>query len=142
LPDSGTLRRILTPLFAGGFAVWMASVHFNQPRGPIRWLGLALAIIGIAGVTVSRWTLGKSFAVTPQARELVTRGIYSRIRNPIYVSGTVFIAGVLLIMDIPWLWAALVALVIVQVLRAHKEAAVLEAKFGDEYRRYRAQTWF
>jgi protein-S-isoprenylcysteine O-methyltransferase Ste14 len=30
----------------------------------------------------------------------------------------------------------------VQVWRARKEAAVLEAKFGDEYRAYRASTWF
>jgi len=29
-----------------------------------------------------------------------------------------------------------------QVLRARKEAAVLEAASGDEYRRYRGRTWF
>jgi protein-S-isoprenylcysteine O-methyltransferase Ste14 len=29
-----------------------------------------------------------------------------------------------------------------QVARARRESAVLEAKFGDEYRRYRQQTWF
>jgi protein-S-isoprenylcysteine O-methyltransferase Ste14 len=29
-----------------------------------------------------------------------------------------------------------------QIMRARKESQVLEAKFGDEYRAYRAQTWF
>ena len=73
---------------------------------------------------------------------LVTRGIYSRVRNPIYVSGAIFIAGLVLIMRVPWLWLALVVVVIVQVFRARQETRVLEAKFGDEYRRYRKQTWF
>jgi protein-S-isoprenylcysteine O-methyltransferase Ste14 len=29
-----------------------------------------------------------------------------------------------------------------QVWRARNEARVLEAKFGDTYRQYRAKTWF
>jgi len=36
----------------------------------------------------------------------------------------------------------LLALIPVQVLRARREAAVLEAKFGDAYRKYRKHTWF
>lgn len=91
---------------------------------------------------MSRWTLGSSFSVTAQARELVTRGIYSRIRNPIYVSGSVFIAGLILISGKPEMWILLAVIVVVQIVRARREARVLEAKFGDEYRRYRRQTWF
>ena len=142
MPDSGTYRRVLIPLVAGGFAVWAAFNHAIGPRGATQWLGLALAIIGLIGVIVSRWTLGTAFSVSPQARQLVTRGIYSRVRNPIYVSGAIFIAGLVLIMRVPWLWLALVVVVIVQVFRARQETRVLEAKFGDEYRRYRKQTWF
>jgi protein-S-isoprenylcysteine O-methyltransferase Ste14 len=33
-------------------------------------------------------------------------------------------------------------LFVVQVLRARKEAIVLEAAFGDEYRAWHATTWF
>jgi len=29
-----------------------------------------------------------------------------------------------------------------QIGRAHREAAVLETKFGDDYREYRKRTWF
>jgi protein-S-isoprenylcysteine O-methyltransferase Ste14 len=32
--------------------------------------------------------------------------------------------------------------VVNQMARARKEAQVLEANFGDEYRAYRARTWF
>jgi protein-S-isoprenylcysteine O-methyltransferase Ste14 len=142
LPDAGTYRRVLIPLVAGGIAVWAALHYAIGPHGATRWLGLALAIIGLIGVIVSRWTLGTAFSITPEARQLVARGIYSRVRNPIYVSGAILIAGLILIMRMPWLWLALVVVVVAQVFRARQEARVLEAKFGDEYRRYREQTWF
>jgi protein-S-isoprenylcysteine O-methyltransferase Ste14 len=48
----------------------------------------------------------------------------------------------LLILQIPKLWILLVVLVAIQVVRAGREARVLEAKFGEEYRAYRKQTWF
>ena len=35
-----------------------------------------------------------------------------------------------------------VLLIPLQLWRARKESAVLEAAFGDEYRAYRAGTWF
>ena len=35
----------------------------------------------------------------------------------------------------------LLVLVPIQIARAHQEAKVLEARFGDEYRNYRKGTW-
>ena len=91
---------------------------------------------------VSRYTLGRSFSIVPKATELVTGGIYSRIRNPIYVSGVICFVGLVLIVGKPHLLALLLVLIPMQILRARREAAVLEAKFGDAYREYRKQTWF
>jgi protein-S-isoprenylcysteine O-methyltransferase Ste14 len=124
------------------FAVTEVFVGGPGPRDAWRWVGLTLALIGVAGVISARYTLGRSFSVTPQARKLVTGGIYSKIRNPIYVTSGVLFVGVLLILREPRLWLVLVVLVPMQIIRARKEAQVLEAKFGDEYRRYRAGTWF
>lgn len=107
-----------------------------------RSLGLLLSLIGLSGVILARYTLGQSFSVAPKARELVTRGVYSRIRNPIYVSGEILIAGVALMVWRIEPLLILLALVPIQVLRARHEAAVLEAKFGDAYREYRKRTWF
>lgn len=142
MADFASNRRVVVPLIVGPLAIWLAFRQSQFPYLVSQWLGLALAIIGLSGVVVARWTLGSSFSVTPQARQLVTRGIYSKIRNPIYVSGMVFLAGLILIIRMPWLWAALGVLLVVQIFRAHKEAQVLEAKFGEEYRSYRERTWF
>lgn len=112
------------------------------PWTATRWLGLVLLVAGMVFVFIARVQLGTSFSITPQARCLVTHGIYSKIRNPIYVFGSFAIAGLFLIIRLRWPWILLAALVAMQIVRAHRESAVLEAKFGDEYREYRQKTWF
>jgi protein-S-isoprenylcysteine O-methyltransferase Ste14 len=114
---------------------------------PGRWdlqrcLGTALMLAGLAGIAVARYQLGRSFSVRPEAHKLVTRGVYSKIRNPIYVFGTVVFAGLVLVVHRPVLWLIIPVIIIVQTIRAHREALVLEAAFGDAYREYRSKTWF
>jgi len=119
-------------------------IIFSRP-GPWdlqRGVGTALILAGIAGIATARYQLGKSFAIRPEAHQLVTRGVYSKIRNPIYVFGVVMISGVVLVLHRPILWLLLVAVIILQTLRARREAQVLEAAFGDAYREYRRKTWF
>jgi protein-S-isoprenylcysteine O-methyltransferase Ste14 len=107
-----------------------------------RWIGLALSLLGLAGVIVARYTLGRSFSITAKATELVTTGIYSRIRNPIYVSGVIFLVGLTLMVRRPVFGLALVIIIPMQIIRARREARVLEARFGDAYRQYRDRAWF
>ena len=107
-----------------------------------RGMGVGLLIVGYAGIATARYYLGKSFALRPEARQLVTRGIYSKIRNPIYVFGLIAIAGLVLVLHRPILWLLVLPIAVMQALRAHREAKVLEAAFGDAYRDYRRKTWF
>src|SRR5260370_32743409 len=105
-----------------------------------RVVGTALIIAGIAGIATARYKLGKSFAVRAKAHQLVTHGVYSKIRNPIYVFGAVMIVGVVLVLHRPILWLLLAAIVIMQTLRARREAQVLEAAFCDAPRESRRNT--
>ncbi|MGD1022860.1 MAG: isoprenylcysteine carboxylmethyltransferase family protein [Candidatus Sulfotelmatobacter sp.] len=117
---------------------------FTMP-GPWDWqrsLGTALLVAGVVGIAVARYQLGRSFAIKAEAHQLVTHGVYSKIRNPIYVFGTVLITGFVLLIHRPVLWLLVPAVIILQTLRAHREARVLEAAFGDAYREYRRKTWF
>ena len=140
--DRGTIWRVWFPLVAGSFALgFIFSSHLGR-RGPAQWIGLALGVIGLTGVIAARYTLGRSFSVRAKATALVTRGIYSRIRNPIYVSAEVLLIGVAIMLWKPYFLLVVLAVIPMQILRARREASVLEAKFGDEYRRYRERTWF
>jgi protein-S-isoprenylcysteine O-methyltransferase Ste14 len=140
--DRGTILRVWLPMVAGLLVLGWIFHSVPEPYGLTRLLGLLVALIGLAGVILSRYTLGRSFSIAPKATALVTSGIYSRIRNPIYVSGMIFLIGIVLIVERPKLLAVLLVLIPMQIIRARREAAVLEAKFGDEYRAYRKRTWF
>jgi protein-S-isoprenylcysteine O-methyltransferase Ste14 len=106
-----------------------------------QWIGLVIIVPATVVLFIARYQIGRSFSVTPQARELVTHGIYSKIRNPIYVFSGMLAAGVAIVLE-PYALLLLIILVPVQILRARREAKVLEEKFGDEYRAYREKTWF
>ncbi len=140
--DRGSVLRVWLPLLGGLWGVGWLFLYGPGPHGMARIGGLLLALIGLAGVILSRYTLGRSFSVRARATALVTTGIYSRIRNPIYVSGMIFIVALVLIVERPALLATLLLLIPLQIIRARREAAVLEAEFGDAYREYRKRTWF
>jgi protein-S-isoprenylcysteine O-methyltransferase Ste14 len=114
----------------------------EQPWTVLRIAGALLAAIGYITFVTARLQLGKSFAVTPQAKELVTLGLYSRIRNPIYVFVDVMIFGLILALHLYRLFALYPLLVAMHAFRAHREAMVLREKFGQAYLDYRRQTWF
>jgi protein-S-isoprenylcysteine O-methyltransferase Ste14 len=136
--------------FYGFLAVQMALILglvcfvilWKGPWNSARYAGLALVVTGIVFFLTARFQLGKSFSVTAQARKLVTHGLYAKIRNAIYVFSSMMVLGVLLVVQKSILFLFLAVLIVIQTWRAHKEAQVLEAKFGDEYREYRRHAWF
>ncbi len=133
------VRQILGLSAIVAVVVWL--LH-DQSWNGMRLTGLALAIPSFILWAVARIQLGASFSIRPQAKNLVTHGLYSKIRNPIYLFGAFFICGLFLALGKPWWLMVFVVLVPMQVLRARKEAKVLQAKFGDAYLGYKRQTWF
>lgn len=116
--------------------VWQRDFHLRF------WIGMAIAAIGIFFWALARIQLGTSFAVTPQARRLVTTGLYSKFRHPVYLFGGIGYLGLFIALGN---WAALGLFLVLysyQIPRIIREEKVLEAAFGESYRRYRAMTWF
>lgn len=118
------------------FVVWQRDFRLRF------WIGMAIAAIGIFLWALARVQLGTSFAVTPQARRLVTTGLYSRIRHPVYLFGGIGYLGLFIALGN---WGALALFLVLysyQIPRIIREEKVLEAAFGESYRRYKALTWF
>ena len=114
----------------------------ERPWTAVRIAGAILAVIAYGLVFAARIQLGKSFSVRPQARELVTHGLYSRFRNPMYVFLDIMLFGLILALHWHWLLLILPVLVVFQARQARREAKVLQGKFGQGYLDYREQTWF
>src|SRR6266496_2371539 len=108
--------------------------HRSNSWTPVQIVGLSLMVMGFVFWTLARFQLGNSLTVSAQARQLVTRGLYSKIRNPIYVFGSILIAGLILLLGRP-MWLLVFAVIIpLQLWRAGKESQVLETEFGEAYR--------
>lgn len=130
-------------LVIGLLGLSFLGIHYGgKPWTPTRIVGVVIGLPSLALLVLARIELGGSFSVRPKAQTLVTHGLYSRIRNPIYVFGGLVVAGVLLYINRPralWLFVAVIPL---QIYRARQEEKVLEARFGDEYQQYKSRTWF
>jgi protein-S-isoprenylcysteine O-methyltransferase Ste14 len=124
-----------------GFLLWLLAT-WQTPWNAQRYIGTVLAVVGVSFIGLARYQLGKSFSITAEAHALVTTGLYSKIRNPIYVFGLVMLIGLILVLQKPALWIVPVVVAIGQTVRARQEARVLEAAFGERYRVYRRKTWF
>src|SRR4051812_10837842 len=105
------------------------------------WDGASLALVlaGSALCSIALLQLGRSLSVMPEARRLVTAGLYARIRHPLYLAEAIAAFGALL----QYRSAAALSLVAVQLgvqlWRMQEEEKVLLAAFPD-YASYRART--
>ncbi len=136
--SEGWLPRIAA--LAGLLMLYVLLLFQRAPRDDA-WdtASLVLLLAGQFLCAVTLMQLGRSFSVMPEARRLVTEGLYSRIRHPLYVAEAVATLGVFL--QYRSLGAALLvaAQFAVQLWRMHEEEKVLEAQF-PEYSAYRART--
>ncbi|HLW99461.1 MAG TPA: isoprenylcysteine carboxylmethyltransferase family protein [Candidatus Acidoferrales bacterium] len=107
-----------------------------------RIAGIAIAAPAFLLFVIARIELGSAFSVQAKATTLVTTGVYSRIRNPIYIFGAMFILGIIPWMARPWLLVIFAIMIPLQVVRSRKEERVLTEKFGAAYLDYKKKTWF
>ena len=112
----------------------------------MRMVGTALAAVSFVFMMLARLQLGKSFAVGTVAKELVTHGLYSRIRHPLYIFVDLTIVGIALAVarwyvTFPLLGLVVLVLAPLQIVKAGREERVLREKFGKRYDEYREHTW-
>ena len=118
---------------------WLGFANYSLPAWA-GWLGVAL----IAGATIVFWRahadLGLNWSPTLEIREkheLITRGIYSKIRHPMYASQWLWsIAQILLLQN--WIagFSSLLVFIPFYFLRVKAEEQLMLEQFGDQYRSY------
>jgi len=113
-------------------------------RPSLAWLGLLFAIAALGMFHLTHRALGRNWSVSLDVREnheLVTEGIYRRVRHPMYSAFWLWaIAQALLLPN--WIagFAGLAGFGILFFGRVAREERMMLQTFGDSYRDYMART--
>jgi protein-S-isoprenylcysteine O-methyltransferase Ste14 len=133
---------LVTLAVIAGAVVCFAMRASHIPWTPARAAGISIALPALLLLVLARIQLGRAFSVQAKATTLVTTGLYSRIRNPIYIFGALMIAGVVIWTGKLWFLLIFALVIPMQVIRSRKEEQVLAEKFGPAYLEYKQKTWF
>ena len=153
-PDSAQVRFPPPFVFLGflliGFGAgrWIAlrTIGIEPPWG---WIAGAILFVAGLATGLPAMQLFKRAGTPPPpwqpTTEIVTGGIYERTRNPMYIGMGLLYAGLAIGLDGP---IALLLLPVVMLIIRYgviaREERYLEAKFGEDYRSYKARVrrWF
>jgi protein-S-isoprenylcysteine O-methyltransferase Ste14 len=106
-------------------------------------IGVAIAVAGAALAIVGRQlfkTSGTNVEPWKPALHLVTTGIYTRLRNPMYMGLLLLLLGIGIAIASAWtILMFVVTAVILHYGVVLREERYLEVKFGEDYRRYKAR---
>lgn len=91
---------------------------------------------------IGRYNLGIYYSLLPKAEQIVSKGLYSKIRHPLYISQMLVLAGVIFYIGDTRLWWLFFMILIFQLYRIHQEEKVLLLTFANDYRQYKNNTWF
>lgn len=123
---------------------WVFPLSF--PRGFFTSIfivvGVVILILGIILAILARREFAKHNQPTDPGQptlQIITTGVFSFSRNPLYLGGFCVIIGVALVMNLPWVLILLLpTLWVCHFVLIVPEERYLAAKFGDEYRLYAA----
>lgn len=123
-----------------------AAFPFSLPRSLLTPVavtaGAALIVVGATLAVLARRELARQGQPTDPGQpttKVITSGVFSISRNPLYLGGICLLAGIALAANFPWGLALLLpALVGCHYLLIAPEERYLAAKFGEPYRLYAA----
>ena len=112
-------------------------VHWDIPSLSIQILGIFVALWGVFSIRIG------NFNIQPEvkAETLVTKGIFSVLRNPMYTGIILLFLPTILKAHSALMWIYYALLVTVLILKIYKEEIFLQEKFGEVYSLYKARTW-
>jgi protein-S-isoprenylcysteine O-methyltransferase Ste14 len=113
----------------------------TPPLGAVRYVGLLPILIGAGCELWCAWDFAMKGRGTPAPfdppQELVARGLYAHVRNPMYVGVMLILGGeALLFAARTLLWYAAVVFVCFNLFVLLYEEPTLRRKFGAAYERY------
>jgi protein-S-isoprenylcysteine O-methyltransferase Ste14 len=139
------LWAIALPGVVAGYVPWrffgLSDVHISL-GDPLQLLGIVCIALGVALLAVCIWEFAHSgrgtLSPVEPPKELVVRGLYRYVRNPMYLSVTAIILGGAMLArstDLLIYWA--IWFVVVNLFVIGYEEPFLRRRFGESYERYK-----
>ena len=122
-----------------GLPIWAALIHPLWESNIISWIGLVLCIISNVGFILTLVSFGNSFRVgidESNPDKLITTGMFSISRNPIYVCFLMFFAGLFLIHCNIVIAIATILFSLVIHRQVLREERFLKSHYGNKYNEY------
>jgi len=139
-------------LFIVTLVVQYHSLHkryiWEFPGNETIWflLGVVMMVVGIYIIGWARACLagywGTDIYDYGQSDELVIKGIYKKIRHPVYLGQSLMTTGTVFMFNNLWLLFFPIVTTIVNIVRAMREDLDLAKRFGKEFDDYKARTGF
>ena len=119
-------------------------VPFSLPRRQLTLvfvsIGIALLILGMILVAQARREFRRYGQPTDPGQptlKIITTGVFSISRNPLYLGGIGILVGLALALNLPWAIVLLLpAIVVCHYILIAPEEQYLRERFGEEYRLY------
>ena len=135
--------RGLEPRLSALIATVLISAVVISPRRQLPFtVGVIATLLVLTGNTIAVYCLshlGRSFSIMPEARELVTSGLYRYLRHPLYLAEMIAVTGIVLQFLSVWTVLLLAIEIALQLRRMHNEEIVLTAAF-PAYTEYKRRT--
>jgi len=106
-------------------------------------IGAMLGLLGLALIVISYRALGRNFRIYAAPRRsgtLITTGIYSRIRHPMYSGVIIGLAGYVILFGSYYCAPLWLGCTLLYLIKGVKEDRILAEKFPD-YLEYKRRTW-
>ena len=110
---------------------------------PLRWIAAAGAIVAFVLTVHCHAQMGRSWRMDvseKQRTDLVTQGLYARVRHPIYALQVMLMLCTVIVLPTAAMLAVAAAHVVLVVLKAANEERFLLATHGASYADYRRRT--
>jgi len=125
------------------FTQLLHAFDYTVPQYAV-WCGMLLFVAGLGIRFLAHRALAGFWSGTVELRDghrLVTHGIYSFIRHPIYTSLILWaVCQPLLLPNAVAGWSGFVAVALLWLVRVPREEAMMRREFGAEYQQYAART--
>lgn len=138
-----TLLKLLIPLLYAALAVIYCFTVLQQTSiQPHHIIGSIVTLLAFTLWIIARVQLGNSFTIGAHAKKLVTVGVYSKLRHPVYYFSIFAIVGLAIFTWSIYMTILVILLIMIEIIRIRQEEQVLEKTFGKDYIKYKQTTWF